>query len=101
MSRLITDLKRIIKKKKQRTFVFYLLVSQMWRKSWGFQASGAYPSRGCQLFPLEDTPANSCINHVCCEQKKKKKALWDLLRQHLEVQRHRGPQETTKAVTRS
>lgn len=53
----------------KRTFLFYLLVSQTWRKSWGFQASSAYPPRGCQLFPLEDTPANGCINHICCEQK--------------------------------
>ena len=51
------------------TFLFYLLISQTWRKSWGFQASSAYPPRGCQLLLLEGTPANSCINHICCEQK--------------------------------
>lgn len=53
----------------KRTFLFYVLVSRKGRKLWGLQASGAYPPRGCQLFPLADMPANSCTNHVCCEQK--------------------------------
>lgn len=55
--------------RKKRIFLYYVLISQKGRKSWGLQASGAYPPRGFQLFPLADTPANSCINHVCCEQK--------------------------------
>lgn len=57
-----------IEGKKEKKNLFYLLASQMRRKSWGFLASVAYPPRGCWLFPLEDTSANSCINHVCCEQ---------------------------------
>lgn len=44
-------------------------MSQKGRKLWGLQSCGAYPPRGCQLFPLADAPANSCVNHVCCEQK--------------------------------
>lgn len=64
MSCLIMDLKR-----KKRTFLYYVLISQKGRKLWRLQASVAFSPRSCQLFPLADTPANSCINHVCCEQK--------------------------------
>lgn len=62
---------RDLKKKIYRyvSFLFYFLASQMRRKSQGFQASAACPLRSCHLFPLKDTPANSCINCVCCEKK--------------------------------